>query len=1086
MPPFATYLKSDLDTIDYVVTGSPVVAGTPVTLSPGFYGIPAIDAAIGTTVALRVRGIFAIRKVTASDTFAVGTLLEWNGSGLQVGSGSGTFRVMAPCPAGTTKVCVRINVESGSGGGGGGPTSWGFITGTLNSQVDLQSALDGKAATSHVHTFASITSKPTTLSGYGITDGQPLDADLTAIAVQGTNVWGRALLTLSSGDDLAFALGDGSVNLSKLSNASAGSRLLGRRSGATGGVWEEITFGSGLTMSNTGVLSATGGGGGGSVTPPGVVKIKCTGALSTDNAAITAGVAEAIAFGDGVEIQLCPSDDGVHRELNSSVDMAFGTLSYSLIGQPGFKGIVNQSTSTTHRTIFSGAFYDPWSLPNPITLPLGMAKNTNVVIDPSIAPTLGKCYAFWSDDENTDIARHEAAKPQRSIELHRISRQVKERVYRLTITGTGGTFTLTGAGATATANISATATASQILSAINAVIVSTVAVNVPAAWRVEQISSGVFRLWTAAGTTNGYAMTVQPAGLTGGSATCALDASFTPINKWEIEDTTFRPFTINPKMVEVPMIPGIRIENVNIRNAAGIAPAGSAIALCGAYKYLIRNCRLGDALGRGNPGELYTRLCYGGVEENVWICDHDDPDTHMSIYYGMLESTSNQLRRIGCTYGAVRHGYTSGGHEQTITGTTYRYGGSLNPVFDSCLFHAGPQYMPETNSVVSAPMWDCHPEISRATVQNSLFLVPANQVGFNARAQGVTLANNTFHCAAGGSPGYVTAPDFTMLGGEIVGGSFAIELFSLINATATANPLRAKFLGVTWRDSWGPVMRIRSGGDIEIDGCKFLRIGGLYTNTPFTESCAIYVEGLYNSSMKLSITNCHAPKHLNKWFLYAPSLLFDQLYYAGNTGMQTYGGTSIGIARLRRSTGGIDPSGAQGSTIPTAVEWEMAYGTLNGHPVPYQYRQKSSHGLTSADKGKPINSNHDVYDNTLDETVNGVLVDIPYEGSTDTDNFYVLLPRGSMGLIPKSLLSGTYSAGTDPTKGWWNRSLAGGAGLYVASATAPVGSHANAVPILDICAFTTNLMQAMVTQPVQAVGGGGGGGSTLLWAEKAW
>lgn len=38
------------------------------------------------------------------------------------------------------------------------------------------------AAISHTHTFASLTSKPTTLSGYGITDAQPLDQDLTDIA----------------------------------------------------------------------------------------------------------------------------------------------------------------------------------------------------------------------------------------------------------------------------------------------------------------------------------------------------------------------------------------------------------------------------------------------------------------------------------------------------------------------------------------------------------------------------------------------------------------------------------------------------------------------------------------------------------------------------------------------------------------------------------------------------------------------------------------------------------------------------------------------------------------------------------------
>jgi ethanolamine utilization microcompartment shell protein EutS len=40
----------------------------------------------------------------------------------------------------------------------------------------------------HNVTFANITTKPTTLAGYGITDAQPLDADLTAIAVlSGTN-----------------------------------------------------------------------------------------------------------------------------------------------------------------------------------------------------------------------------------------------------------------------------------------------------------------------------------------------------------------------------------------------------------------------------------------------------------------------------------------------------------------------------------------------------------------------------------------------------------------------------------------------------------------------------------------------------------------------------------------------------------------------------------------------------------------------------------------------------------------------------------------------------------------------------------
>jgi hypothetical protein len=163
----------------------------------------------------------------------------------------------------------------------------------------------------------------------------------------------------------------------------------------------------------------------------------------------------------------------------------------------------------------------------------------------------------------------------------------------------------------------------------------------------------------------------------------------------------------------------------------------------------------------------------------------------------------------------------------------------------------------------------------------------------------------------------------------------------------------------------------------------------------------------------------------------------------------------------------------------------MAYGMLNGHTVKYRYFQKSGHGLTTADKWKPINTNHDVYDNDLDETVNGILWDIPYEGSTDVDNFYVLLPRSSVGEIPKDMLSGTYAAGTDSSKGWWDLSVAGG-GKYVPGPTAPQGSHANALPIVDINAYTAAICQVRVTDPIQSVSGGGGGGSALLWAEKAW
>lgn len=58
-----------------------------------------------------------------------------------------------------------------------GALSWGEIGGTLANQSDLQSALDGKAASSHGHSVSEVSGLQSALDGK-----QPLDADLTAIA----------------------------------------------------------------------------------------------------------------------------------------------------------------------------------------------------------------------------------------------------------------------------------------------------------------------------------------------------------------------------------------------------------------------------------------------------------------------------------------------------------------------------------------------------------------------------------------------------------------------------------------------------------------------------------------------------------------------------------------------------------------------------------------------------------------------------------------------------------------------------------------------------------------------------------------
>lgn len=60
-----------------------------------------------------------------------------------------------------------------------GAPAWGTITGTLSDQTDLQSALNGKAASSHTHTIANVTNLQTTLDGKAATSHTHTIANVT-------------------------------------------------------------------------------------------------------------------------------------------------------------------------------------------------------------------------------------------------------------------------------------------------------------------------------------------------------------------------------------------------------------------------------------------------------------------------------------------------------------------------------------------------------------------------------------------------------------------------------------------------------------------------------------------------------------------------------------------------------------------------------------------------------------------------------------------------------------------------------------------------------------------------------------------
>lgn len=88
-------------------------------------------------------------------------------------------------------------------------------------------------AATHSHSFSSLTGKPTTVSGYGITDAQPLDGDLTAIADLNTTSFGRSVLETANAASLRTLSGLGTM---ATQNASAVAITGGTMSGVTIGL----------------------------------------------------------------------------------------------------------------------------------------------------------------------------------------------------------------------------------------------------------------------------------------------------------------------------------------------------------------------------------------------------------------------------------------------------------------------------------------------------------------------------------------------------------------------------------------------------------------------------------------------------------------------------------------------------------------------------------------------------------------------------------------------------------------------------------------------------------------------------------
>lgn len=150
--------------------------GSSITLKGDFYGFTS-----GKTV-----NVPNSSTANLEDLVILSTVFTTAGDMVYAGAGGVPTRLPIGANGRVLKVSGGLPVWAVESGGGGGSGVWGAITGTLSDQTDLQAALDAKAASSHTHTFSSLTSKPTTLSGYGITDAAALShthaqSDITSL-----------------------------------------------------------------------------------------------------------------------------------------------------------------------------------------------------------------------------------------------------------------------------------------------------------------------------------------------------------------------------------------------------------------------------------------------------------------------------------------------------------------------------------------------------------------------------------------------------------------------------------------------------------------------------------------------------------------------------------------------------------------------------------------------------------------------------------------------------------------------------------------------------------------------------------------
>jgi hypothetical protein len=259
-----------------------LVKGTPLTAAEHDDNLNKLETAIETGVGgALTTGTLAQFAATTSAQLA-GVINDETGTGALVFATSPTLAtpVLGTPASGTLTNCTGLPAAGVTGLGSlatlsalGSVTSAGAIGSTANLPIITTTAgaltvgsfgsgantfcqgndsrlSDARTPTAHNQAWSTITSTPTTLTGYGITDAQPLDADLTSIAALTTTSFGRSFLDRADAAGGRTLLGLGSL-------ATQSGTFSGTSSGTNTG--DQTIANTSNATSHTVTLSGSGG-----------------------------------------------------------------------------------------------------------------------------------------------------------------------------------------------------------------------------------------------------------------------------------------------------------------------------------------------------------------------------------------------------------------------------------------------------------------------------------------------------------------------------------------------------------------------------------------------------------------------------------------------------------------------------------------------------------------------------------------------------------------------------------------------------------------------------------------------------------